>query len=144
MALFHLVYCSASTEAEFSPPKLMTLLAECRRKNAAVGVTGMLLYQSGSFFQVLEGDEDTLLELYEHISADRRHGKARKLIFEAIDQRDFSDWTMAYPAATRRQLAEIPGLNDFFTAGSSFMTLEEGRAKTLLAAFKDGKWRAAF
>ncbi len=42
---------------------------------------------------------------------------------------------------TKKELARIPGLNDFFAHGSSYMELGEGRAKTLLNAFKGGAWR---
>ena len=48
---------------------------------------------------------------------------------------------MGYPNISRSELEEIPGLNDFFQKGNSFSQLEEGRTRTLLAAFKEGKWR---
>lgn len=41
----------------------------------------------------------------------------------------------------RTFLADIPGLNDFFARGRSYTELGEGRAKTLLSAFKEGAWR---
>jgi len=47
---------------------------------------------------------------------------------------------MGYPRVTKQDLQEISGLNDCFVQGKSFMDLEEGRAKVLLEAFKDGKW----
>ena len=65
-----------------------------------------------------------------------------KLIEEPLEKRSFADWSMGYSEVTRSELASIPGLNDFFFERSSFEGLEAGRAKALLAAFRDGKWRS--
>lgn len=142
MELVHCVYCSVSNSGEFDPIKLMALLDKCRRNNAKCDVTGVLLYQHQSFFQVLEGDRKTVEHLFEKISADPRHKKVTKVILEPIPERAFGNWSMGYPRITLKELAEIPGLNDFFTLKNSYLDLGEGKAKTLLAAFKEGHWRA--
>ncbi|TDN94949.1 FAD-dependent sensor of blue light [Salegentibacter sp. 24] len=36
-------------------------------------ITGILLYSQGNFFQVLEGEEELLKELFARIKADQRH-----------------------------------------------------------------------
>ena len=141
MDLVHCIYCSASATTEFDPAGLQTLLDECRRNNAKLGITGMLLFQNGSFFQVLEGERTVVVALFEKIAADKRHTRVTKVILEPIEERAFGAWTMGYPRISARELAEIPGLNDFFTRGRSYLELGEGRAKTLLAAFKEGRWR---
>lgn len=142
MELVHCIYCSVSTSGELDPGELLGLLDKCRSINAKCDVTGMLLYQHHSFFQVLEGSRSTVELLFEKIAADTRHKRVTKIIFEPIPERAFGNWSMGYPKITSKELAEIPGLNDFFRQASSYMELGEGRAKTLLAAFKDGKWRA--
>ncbi|HPB31711.1 MAG TPA: BLUF domain-containing protein, partial [Candidatus Sumerlaeota bacterium] len=53
--LIHLIYCSAAARP-FSHKALTDLLGIARIHNARYGLTGMLLYSDGSFFQVLEGD----------------------------------------------------------------------------------------
>jgi hypothetical protein len=51
---------------------------------------------------------------------------------------------MGYPRRiSLRELEGIPGLNDFFGRGTSYLELGEGRAKILLAAFKEGRWRTS-
>lgn len=142
MELVHCIYCSVSTSGELDPSKLLVLLDNYRKSNSKCDVTGMLLYQHHSFFQVLEGDRSTVETLFEKIATDPRHKRVTKLILEAIPERAFGNWSMGYPQITTKELAEIPGLNDFFRQASSYLELGEGRAKTLLAAFKDGKWRA--
>lgn len=110
-------------------------------KNARVDVTGILLYQEASFFQVLKGDRTVVETLFAKIATDKRHIGTTKIVIETIAERSFADWTMGYPKLTQKELADIPGLNDFFMQKGSFMQLGEGRTKTLLSAFNEGKWR---
>lgn len=141
MDLVHCIYCSAA-RTEFSAKELTALLEVCRRNNAAIGVTGILLYRAGSFFQVLEGDRPVVDALFLKIAADPRHARTTKIIQESITERSFGAWTMGYPQVSATELSKIPGLNDFFARGASYMDIGEGRAKTLLAAFQSGKWNA--
>jgi hypothetical protein len=120
---------------------LVELLTRARKFNDSHGLTGMLLYVDESFFQILEGDSDELHTLYERIEQDNRHAKLIKLIEMPIEKRTFESWSMGYAKVTREELAKIPGLNDFFGKGSSFTELEAGKAKVLLDAFREGKWR---
>jgi len=143
MELSHLIYCSAAVKRDFGQEELAELLASCRTKNAAADVTGMLLFQEGSFFQVLEGESTVLEDLFAKISRDPRHRRVTKLALEPIANRAFGAWSMGHPEVTCRQLATIPGLNDFFSSGNSYLKLGEGRAKALLSAFKSGRWRAS-
>jgi len=137
------VYCSASIKPEMTRAEIDTLLEECRRKNSAADISGMLLYKDGSFFQSLEGKRSAILALYEKIGRDKRHNNVTKIVLEKIEERTFSNWSMGFPKVTFKELDQVPGLNDFFGSGSSFFELGPGRAKSLLSAFKEGKWRAS-
>ncbi|MBB6519827.1 BLUF domain-containing protein [Pseudoteredinibacter isoporae] len=141
MELTHCIYCSATTEEELSAEGLEAILEQSRTNNQKCDVTGILLFESGAFFQVLEGDEAVVDALYRKIEMDPRHQRVTKLISEPIEERAFGEWSMGYPKVSTKDLQEIEGLNDFFARGNSFMDLEEGRAKVLLDAFKKGKWR---
>lgn len=133
-------YASAAT-APFSGQALGDLLLGARSKNSRLGLTGMLLYLQDSFFQVLEGPPAAVAGLYERICADERHTKIVKLIQEPVESRSFSEWTMGLGKPDRDELGAIPGLNDFFRQGSCLWELESGRARTLLLAFREGRWR---
>ncbi len=139
-SLIHLIYASAAT-VPFDRAELDQLLATARRHNAAVGVSGMLLYLDGSFFQVLEGDEAAVERLYDHIAKDRRHAQITKIIREPIAERTFAEWTMGFGDVDARDLRTIDGLNDFFRGGSCLHQLDNGRARKLLDAFAKGRWR---
>ena len=141
MDLVHCIYCSVSTKDVFSPTELAALLAECREKNSRAGLTGMLLYCDRTFFQVLEGDRPVVEALLEKLARDKRHERVTKIILEPIEERAFAQWTMGYSNISKKELADIPGLNDYFAQGRSYLELGEGRAKTLLSAFKEGAWR---
>ena len=139
--LTHLIYTSAAAPG-FEPSDLASILQLARSENAQRSVTGMLVYISGSFFQVLEGDDATLTELFADIASDPRHNSVTKIIHEPIAQRVFGDWTMAFAELAPSELAGIEGLNDFLQQGDSLANLQPGRAKKMLSAFAQGRWRA--
>ena len=140
--LIHCIYASAGTE-EFTPQDIVELLDKAKENNSKLDVTGMLLYEDGSFFQVLEGEYEAVSKLFKKIALDKRHEKIIKIIQEPIEERLFGDWTMGYSGISKNDLKDIEGLNDFFSSRQCYTELDSGRAKKLLAAFKDGKWRAS-
>lgn len=137
--LIHYIYCSAATR-DFSSAELASLLKKAREFNELHDLTGMLLYAEGSFFQVLEGPEAVVAELYAKIERDTRHEQVTKIIEEPIYTRSFAQWTMGFSNMSREELAKIAGTNDFFSKARCFAELDAGRAKKLLAAFRDGRW----
>jgi len=64
--------------------ELAELLQGARDTNAELGLTGMLLYAEGSFFQVLEGQADVVDALYDKIERDKRHDQVTLVIREPI------------------------------------------------------------
>jgi len=139
--LIQLIYCSVASRM-FSHEELSGLLRLARQNNAKEDITGMLLYAEGSFFQILEGEEEKTRLLFEKIEKDRRHHSITIIIQEPIAERSFGDWTMGYADITTEDLDTIIGSNDFLVKGQSFAQFGKGRAKKLLAAFKYGHWRA--
>ncbi len=139
--LTHLIYTSMAAP-QFDATQLEPLLKQARDNNQRIAVTGMLLYSDGNFFQVLEGEEPLLFKLFEIISTDSRHRKVVKILQEPIARRAFSDWSMGFAEVDPSEFQQVEGLNDFFQRGQSFVALKQGRAKRLLSAFVDGRWRA--
>lgn len=135
-----MVYASAATR-RMGRDEVLKLLALSRERNASLGITGMLLYLEDSFFQVLEGEAGAVRALYGRIEQDERHTHVVKLLEEPIEERTFSRWSMGFADVTRLELASIPGLNDFLESGPNLSEIGAGRARALLSAFKEGKWR---
>ena len=138
--LIHCIYASAATR-HFETAELTSLLQAARKRNDAAGITGMLLYTEGSFFQVLEGVPDAVEALFARIELDKRHDHVTKIVNEAIPSRSFAHWTMGFSQVSREELALISGTNDFFSGSSCFLGLDSGRTKKLLSAFRAGRWR---
>lgn len=93
--LIALTYMSASNHA-FTPAELSTLLERSRTNNARVGLTGMLLYKSSNFMQVIEGESDAVETLYARIAADSRHRNVLRISSGAIRARSFATWSMGF------------------------------------------------
>lgn len=99
------IYSSQAT-IDFSPDELVALLELARRKNQEVGLTGMLLYCSQSFLQLLEGDRVALDATYARIAADERHTNLRRLMYVDAAAPLFGDWTMGFEHIDDEELAE--------------------------------------
>ena len=139
--LIHSIYAS-SASPQFHESEIPLLLDAARERNAISGITGMLLYVEGSFFQILEGPDANVVATFDRIKKDPRHQRVTQIIREPIARRQFGEWTMGFSTATVLDLGEITGENDFFTDASCFARLDAGRAKKLLQAFRSGRWRA--
>jgi EAL domain-containing protein (putative c-di-GMP-specific phosphodiesterase class I) len=139
--IVQLIYCSAAKKI-FDPEELTHLLHAARENNARENITGMLLYAAGSFFQVLEGEEEKIDRLFSTIERDVRHQNITIIIREPIAARAFADWTMGYADITPAEVDTILGEGDLFVVERSFAALGPGRANKLIVAFTGGRWRA--
>ena len=114
-----LAYLSTAT-ASFTPRDLDDILAVSHRNNRLRNVTGMLCYYDGSFLQFLEGAEDDVDAAYVHIASDPRHTGLIPLYRREIQQRLFSEWSMALArvdAVDPEQRAFCKGLRELELAG---------------------------
>ena len=139
--LARLAYVSVRSP-KLDPKSIRALLGSIRAKNAAADISGILLSVDDSFVQILEGEPEAIASLYARIEADDRHTRVVKLVLESIEARDFGEWSMGLAELTRRELDSMPGLNDFFQRGTTLAGLPDGRARDLLTAFRDGRWRS--
>lgn len=111
--LYSLAYISKSSFAgtlEEQRDNVSSILAVAQKNNRDLGVTGALLWSGDYFCQVIEGDSDTLEDLFETIQMDSRHKEVTVLHFEPIDRRSFSEWAMAmagYETTTRFDIEGI-------------------------------------
>ncbi len=100
-----IIYCSQATY-DIAPEELVTLLEGSRRNNEAAGLSGMLLYSSQSFLQILEGEPAALVATYARIKADERHTNLRLLLDAEVAAPLFPDWTMGFEHVDDEDLAE--------------------------------------
>ena len=97
MSLVRLVYASRSRLVEADRrAELARILETARQLNAERHVTGFLMATPGGFAQILEGEAGSIAETYGRIMVDPRHGDLRLLAQDAIEQRQFTGWAMAF------------------------------------------------
>ncbi|MGL3822989.1 BLUF domain-containing protein [Sphingopyxis sp. R3-92] len=72
------------------------IVAVSRPRNAALQVTGALVFSGDSFAQIIEGPAEAVAELRACISRDSRHRELLTLVDGERSSRDFADWSLAY------------------------------------------------
>ena len=139
--MIQLIYASAATKP-FTPEALKLLLAKARARNATFGVTGMLLYHTGSFLQVLEGPEAGVDRILGSILKDPRHTTARTLSRATIATREFEAWSMGF-VDTSNALSQPAGHVDYHRALPG-LSHSGSKARKFLRFFQDGLYRETY
>ena len=94
LSIHNLVYCSRAVQ-DMDKDALDQIIATAKHHNPRFGITGLLVYGSGIFFQWLEGPKDNVTSLLKIISADPRHSNVVVLTQEdEIRERLFPNWDM--------------------------------------------------
>lgn len=92
---YSIVYVSTAI-VDFSAADLVKLLKRAHGFNERAGITGVLMYGSGRFVQVLEGCPAAVRCLYARIVADPRHGRFQVLADGLVARREFTGWHMSF------------------------------------------------
>jgi hypothetical protein len=92
--LFNLVYCSQASEG-VENADVDTIIATSRRRNPVLGITGVLVFGGGVFFQWIEGPKAEVMGLVKLIEDDPRHELFVILSTdEEVRERIFPTWDM--------------------------------------------------
>lgn len=91
-----LVYCSRmSWTGKLNPKTLANIEQVATANNSKHGITGILCYGNGCFFQCIEGKKSELMALKNNICfKDPRHKSIKIHQFVAIERRHYKNWTM--------------------------------------------------
>lgn len=93
--MHRLLYISTA-RGQLSRAQLEAILQTARRRNAAVGITGLLVVGGRRFLQALEGPATAVFETFERIRQDPTHFAIVELTRGLISERAFGDWSMGY------------------------------------------------
>ena len=118
--LFRLIYCSRNRipgSAADVTKEIHNILHSARANNAALAVTGALLYNAGNFAQVLEGPLEAVGKIFEKIQRDLRHSEVIVIESGLTGERQFADWSMAFSGSAL--LAPKQSAKDAFDAAFS-------------------------
>jgi hypothetical protein len=91
--LIQLVYVSSAAPG-LGEDALGAIRSRAVTVNQPLGITGVLLYRSGTFLQLLEGPGDTVDDLYTAIMGDPRHTDVTLLVRRPCNERVASAWSM--------------------------------------------------
>ena len=119
--MYYLIYLSSSVKP-MNHDQLSTLLQQCRDNNQKNGVTGMLLYQNGTFMQMLEGDKQVILDLYDEIRKDDRHTGFHTVLAGEIAKRNFEDWSMGFFNMDKE--GDLPKYRDYIEENLALRSFE--------------------
>jgi len=86
--------------------ELLELLQVARKNNERRDITGMLLYRDGNFLQILEGPASAVDELLDKIKRDARHHGVILMSRRGVEERQFSEWQMAFRNMSKSHTAE--------------------------------------
>jgi len=93
-SIHNIVYCSQAAQ-HIDKESIDHIIATSKHNNSRLGITGLLVFGSGFFFQWLEGPEDNVTSLFKIISADPRHSNVVLLTKEdEFRERLFPNWDM--------------------------------------------------
>lgn len=92
-SLHQLIYISRLTR-RMSTSDLRKLVYQSQVNNSALGVTGALLVHGNAAMQLLEGDRDVVLKLFETIRKDTRHAEVEIMLSKSVSRRLYPEWGM--------------------------------------------------
>ena len=113
--MYYLIYSSIASP-EIQESDLRDIIVASEKNNTEDGITGMLIYYDGTFFQMLEGEKDKVIDSYEKIQDDTRHSAVIKLFEGETSKRHFPDWKMALKVVAPKDFEKI----------KAYETIEEG------------------
>ena len=93
--MFELTYESKAID-KLTSADIEEILHEARSFNDSHDLTGCLVFYNRKFIQILEGEYQTVQQIYAKIKTDRRHTKVRVVSEDSIEKRTFPNWGMAY------------------------------------------------
>ncbi len=96
--------------------ELQRLLRSAQTRNRQEGITGLLIYDNGRFFQWLEGPAEGVAKVWESLKHDRRHTAIEIMSNEPTPVRCFADWDM--------KLCKRPAAGDSSPGGAFDITPE--------------------
>ena len=114
--LYQVIYVSTSSH-DMSTAELTEILEQARKKNSRLNITGILLYNRGTFIQVLEGEEPALRQLLQTIQRDSRHFNLITIDEGEIEQRECPEWSMGFGHIHDSHMGDLEGANRFMQTG---------------------------
>jgi hypothetical protein len=134
--MFELIYVSTAAKL-MTKDDLQTILMESMRHNSDNNITGILLYDQGSFCQVLEGSKKEVLTIFKKIKKDKRHFNVVTISEKEIEYREFSAWSMRFVNLDLYDRQMINGYQNISGNNMNWAEINSSLAKSILMQFKN-------
>ncbi len=105
--------CYLSKANPLSESELESLFKYIKHINPILDITGVLLYNNNFFLQVLEGDKETITQLFSKIRKDKRHKQILMIFDQKIEIRIFQKYDVKF--GIMRTKADIERLNTYLS-----------------------------
>lgn len=96
---YRLIYHSLRVQGPHLPDlsaTILDILSHAREHNRRAGISGVLLFDTKGFAQVIEGPPKAVKNLFGHITCDTRHTAVTLQEHGSIPKREFTKWAMAF------------------------------------------------
>jgi hypothetical protein len=108
------------------------LLFQVREKNKRLAITGLLLLIQGKFIQYIEGPKNEIDKVYKKIKTDPRHNDLLLLDKGDLEERQFSDWSMAYQKVKDSEIEKLIGYKNLELDKLFFVNKDERSSHPVL------------
>lgn len=134
--IFHLVYVSSATHAD-PTNDINDILKTANEYNSGNKISGVLLFNSGIFLQLLEGNENAVKNLYTKIEKDERHKNIIKLIEVFSHSRIYPDWSMAFKHLSELDLKMVNNILSWTKIINNAPEIDHKLILKILESFKE-------
>lgn len=111
-SIHRLAYVSEATDL-FGPDDLRDIERKSMARNVELDITGILVMDEGKILQILEGEKDSVIGLYERIMNDPRHESVKQVAGSDQDNRLLTSWNLvtgqasSAPEALRKEFRQL-------------------------------------
>lgn len=133
--MIQLIYISTA-ERLMTADDLQSIMLTSLIHNSKKHVTGILLFDQGTFCQALEGEQRVVHELFKKIKNDPRHTNIITIFDDEIQSRDFSSWSMRFINLNQYDRNKIDGYQEFNEAFQNQNFIKPIEAKKMLLHFR--------
>lgn len=143
--MISITYVSSAIQL-FTTTELHALLQKSREANLKYGITGMLLYNAGSFMQAIEGPDAAIYQLYRNIQRDKTHHLVTTLIDQPVAERAFPAWSMGFNDLTGLGRPSVEGFTNFLQEwhDRDEYANSASYAKRLLQTFRENQLKGGY
>lgn len=127
-------YISTAT-TNFEDGQADDLLNQWKEKNAGKDIKGILLFSEGHFFQVLEGEKEVVLTLFQKIKNDGRHSSVIQVLGKDIKEGSYDDYVVEN--LTRENYSRPELIKEYCESVKGMDAQTQQQIKIILQSFID-------